>query len=85
MSKIISEEKFDKMAEELELTKIQLDEALRNNMADATIWEHKCKQMEKENARLKQVIKKLKAEKGILSRAVMILSEDAKLSEDVKC
>ena len=47
MSKIISEEKFDKMAEELELTKIQLDEALRNNMADVTVWEHKYKQLEK--------------------------------------
>lgn len=77
-NKIISEEKFDKMAEELELTKIQLEEALRNNMADATVWEHKYKQLEKENAKLKNAIKKLKAEKGILSRTVMILSEDVK-------
>ena len=60
------------------LNKLEKDEALRNNMADVTVWEHKYKQLEKENARLKGVVKKLKAEKGILSRTVMILSEDAK-------
>ena len=73
-NKIISEEKFDKMAEELELTKIQLEEALRNNMADVTVWEHKYKKLEKENARLKKVIERLTAEKGILTRTIMIMS-----------
>lgn len=76
MSKIISEEKFDRMAEELELTKIQLEEALKDNRATEKVWDHRYHELERENAKMKQTIKKLKAEKGILSRTVMILSEE---------
>ena len=75
MSKIISEEKFDRMAEELELTKIQLEEAYRDNLANSKVWEHKYHELERENKKMKAIIKQLKGEKGILSRTVMILSE----------
>lgn len=75
MSKIISEEKFDRMAEELELTKIQLDETFKAMKQTEAHWSKKYSALERENAKMKQVIKKLKAEKGILSRTVMILSE----------
>ena len=62
---IISSEKYDNVVNELKLTKLQLNEALK-----------KVNELEAKNKSLTSLAKKLTTEKRILRRALMILSEE---------
>ena len=75
---IIDSSKVNKLEEELELTKIQLEQAFKERAAEERIHKYQIDELEKENKKLKKIIQQLDSEKGILLRAMTIINEGAR-------
>ena len=75
---IIDSSKVKKLEEELELTKIQLEQAFKERAAEERIHKYQLEELEKENKKLKKMIQQLDSEKGILLRAMKIVNEEVR-------